>query len=85
MSDIELGTKYYCEIDIPLPKSWGFTRSYSIYEDFDDDGVAINYFLSQYHRSVNRIYMRRARVVYNVLMHAYEKELVSVPIYTRID
>ena len=84
-SFVEYGIRYYCEVDIPLPKSWGFSRSYSIYDDFEDDGIAINCFLAEHSRRVNRIYMRRAQVIYNVLLHAYEKEWVTVPIYTRID
>ena len=85
MSFIEYASRYYCEVEIPLPKDFGFSRSFDTYEEFDTESEAINYFLSRHSRRVNRIYGRRARVVYNVMLHAYEREWISVPIYTRID
>ena len=81
----EFGTKYYCEVYLPTHKSWGFSKSFTKCGDFDDDSKAISHFLSEHQAEVKKIYTRRARVIYNTLLHAYEKEWITVPVYTRID
>lgn len=77
---VEYSARYFCELVSPISG-----RQFSTFEEFDDDGDAINYFLAQHNRQVKRIYTRRARVIYNVLKRVYDKEWITVPVYTRID